>query len=53
MRQTLADLDDQTLMTWCGPDWAHWLMWTGQKTQVRERMETEFLMSAFDCGPTQ
>ncbi len=47
------DADDQQLMTWCGPDWAHWLMWTGQKAQVRERMKTEFLMSAFDCGPTQ
>ncbi len=46
------DDDDQELVAWCGPDWAHWLMWTGQKQQMRERMRHEFLMSAFDCGPT-
>ena len=27
-------------------------MWTGQKQAVRERLRGEFLMSAFDCGPT-
>ncbi len=47
------DDDDQQLVPWCGPDWAHWIMWSGQKAQVRERMKTEFLMQAFDCGPTQ
>lgn len=47
------DEDDQKLVPLCGPDWAHWIMWTGQKQQVRDRMETEFLMPAFDCGPTQ
>ncbi len=47
------DADDQALMPWCGPDWSHWIMWTGTKQQVRERMRDEFLMSAFDCGPTQ
>jgi len=47
------DDDDQELVPWCGPDWAHWIMWTGRKQQVRERMRGEFLMSAFDCGPTQ
>ncbi|MGC9316802.1 MAG: trimethylamine methyltransferase family protein [Armatimonadota bacterium] len=47
------DDDDQDLVPWCGPDWAHWIMWTGQKQQMRQRMRHEFLMSAFDCGPTQ
>jgi trimethylamine--corrinoid protein Co-methyltransferase len=46
------DDDDQSLHPACGIDWTHWLMWTGQKDAVRERMKTEFLMSAFDCGPT-
>ncbi len=47
------DDDDQELVPWCGPDWAHWIMWTGQKQEIRERMRSEFLMSAFDCGPTR
>ncbi len=47
------DDDDQELVPWCGPDWTHWMMWSGQKEQVRERMRSEFLMPAFDCGPTQ
>lgn len=46
------DDDDQSLHPYCGIDWAHWLMWTGQKESVRERMKSQFLMSAFDCGPT-
>jgi len=52
-RTRAADDDDQSLVPFCGPDWTHWLMWTCEKEQVRERMKTEFLMSAFDCGPTQ
>jgi len=52
--QTRAeDDDDQKLVPPCGPDWAHWILWTRQKAQVRERMKREFLMQAFDCGPTQ
>jgi trimethylamine:corrinoid methyltransferase-like protein len=47
------DEDDQSLVPWCGPDWTHWLMWTGTKDAVRERLGREFLMPAFDCGPTQ
>ncbi len=47
------DDDDQTLVPICGPDWTHWLMWTGQRDEVRERLKTEFMMQAFDCGPTQ
>ncbi|MCE5240726.1 trimethylamine methyltransferase family protein [bacterium] len=46
------DDDDQSLHPYCGIDWTHWLMWTGQKEAIRERMQSEFLMSAFDCGPT-
>ncbi len=46
------DDDDQQLHPWCGIDWTHSLMWSGQKEQIRERLQTEFLMSAFDCGPT-
>jgi len=47
------DDDDQELVPWCGPDWSHWIIWTGRKQEVRERMGREFLMQAFDCGPTQ
>ncbi len=47
-----ADDDDQQLHPWCGVDWTHWLTWTDQKEPMRERLQTEFLMSAFDCGPT-
>jgi len=47
------DDDDQELLAPCGPDWSHWVMWTGQKREVKERMRSEFLMSAFDCGPTR
>jgi len=48
-----SDDDDQLLHPWCGIDWTHWLLWSGQKEQMRQRMQSEFLMSAFDCGPTQ
>jgi trimethylamine:corrinoid methyltransferase-like protein len=44
---------DQELVAWCGPDWTHWLQWTGTMDAVRERLRHEFLMPAFDCGPTQ
>jgi trimethylamine--corrinoid protein Co-methyltransferase len=47
------DEDDQELVPWCGPDWTHWILWSGQKEEVRRRLQSEFLMSAFDCGPTQ
>jgi trimethylamine:corrinoid methyltransferase-like protein len=36
----------------CGPDWAHHLRWTGQAEEFRKRYKKEFLMQAFDCGPT-
>ncbi len=47
------DDDDQSLHPFCGIDWTHWIMWTGQKQQMKKRLKTEFLMSAFDCGPTR
>jgi len=47
------DDEDQALVPWCGPDWTHWLLWTGTKAAVQERLQREFLMPAFDCGPTQ
>ncbi len=46
------DDDDQSLHPFCGIDWTHWIMWTGQKEQMKKRLKSEFLMSAFDCGPT-
>ena len=47
------DEADQELVPLCGPDWTHWLQWTGTMDAVRERLQHEFLMPAFDCGPTQ
>lgn len=47
------DADDRKLHPFCGIDWTHWIMWTDQKEQIRRRLEDEFLMSAFDCGPTR
>ena len=43
---------DHELIYTCGPDWSHHLMWTGEKVAFRERYQREFLMQAFDCGPT-
>ena len=47
------DDDDQSLHPYCGIDWTHWIMWTGQKEQMKKRLKEQFLMSAFDCGPTR
>ncbi len=47
------DDDDQSLHPFCGIDWTHWIVWTGQKEQMKKRLKSEFLMSAFDCGPTR
>lgn len=53
-KQTRArDDDDQQLLPWCGPDWAHWIIWTRCRDEMRARLADTFLMSAFDCGPTQ
>ncbi|MBN2551231.1 MAG: trimethylamine methyltransferase family protein [Spirochaetales bacterium] len=44
--------DFHRLVYTCGPDWAHHLLWTGQTEEFRTRCRNEFLMQAFDCGPT-
>jgi trimethylamine:corrinoid methyltransferase-like protein len=36
----------------CGPDWAHYLVWTRQAGKFRSEYKEKFLMQAFDCGPT-
>lgn len=43
---------DHALVLTCGPDWAHHLIWTRQADAFRERYRTQFLMQAFDCGPS-
>jgi len=43
---------DHALVLTCGPDWAHHLMWTGTQDEFRRKYKTQFLMQAFDCGPT-
>jgi trimethylamine:corrinoid methyltransferase-like protein len=43
---------DLDLVQTCGPDWAHHLMWTGEKDRFRKDYAEKFLMQAFDCGPT-
>jgi len=40
------------LIPYCGPDWTNHLVWTRQAEAFRERYANEFLMQAFDCGPT-
>lgn len=40
------------LVYYCGPDWTHYLVWTGQAETFRETYKQQFLMQAFDCGPT-
>ena len=46
------DALDQELLWRCGPDWAHDIIWHGKQESFKKRMKSEFLMSAFDCGPT-
>jgi len=46
------DDEDQNLHYFCGIDWAHHLIWNGQRETIKKRLKNEFLMSAFDCGPT-
>lgn len=47
------DAEDQVLYRTCGVDWAHFILWTHRKEEIKERLGREFLMSAFDCGPTK
>ena len=52
-KQSQEDYEDfHRLVHTCGPDWAHHLLWTGQMEEFRRRYRNEFLMQAFDCGPT-
>jgi len=43
---------DHELVYYCGPDWTHHLVWTGQTEAFRAKYKQQFLMQAFDCGPT-
>jgi trimethylamine--corrinoid protein Co-methyltransferase len=47
-----ADRRDQELHYRCGVDWAHHIIWKGKQEEMRRRLKSELLMSAFDCGPT-
>ena len=47
-----ADRRDQELHYRCGIDWAHHIIWNKQQDEMRSRLTSRFLMSAFDCGPT-
>lgn len=47
-----ADALDQNLHRFCGIDWAHHLIWHRQQAKIRASLKKQFLMSAFDCGPT-
>lgn len=47
------DEENQTLHLQCGIDWAHSIIWTKRQNEMRQRLQSEFLISAFDCGPTK
>jgi len=47
------DAEDQLLYLTCGVDWTHSILWTNRKEEIKERLGREFMMSAFDCGPTK
>ena len=52
-RPTQAEYErNHELVYYCGPDWAHYLMWTGQAGAFRDTYAKRFVMQAFDCGPT-
>lgn len=52
-KQTQAEYDSDTqLVPLCGPDWTHHIIWNRQQDNMRARLKREFLMPAFDCGPT-
>jgi len=46
------DREDQRLHFRCGIDWAHHILWNRQQERTADRLQSEFLMPAFDCGPT-
>ena len=52
-KPTLEEYErNHELIYCCGPDWTHHLIWTGETGAFREKYEQQFLMQAFDCGPT-
>jgi len=46
------DREDQELHLFCGVDWTHSIIWNDKRGEIRERLKSGLLMSAFDCGPT-
>jgi trimethylamine:corrinoid methyltransferase-like protein len=49
----IRDARDQLLHPRCGIDWTHHLIWNNRQDEIQSRLESQFLMSAFDCGPTK
>ncbi|MCK4591411.1 MAG: trimethylamine methyltransferase family protein [Candidatus Latescibacteria bacterium] len=47
------DAKDQELYLTCGIDWTHHILWTNKQEEMRKKLGREFMMSAFDCGPTK
>jgi trimethylamine:corrinoid methyltransferase-like protein len=47
------DAEDQELLSRFGPDYAHHLIWTGQRDSIRKEANERMIMQAFDCGPTK
>ncbi len=47
------DADDQSLYLTCGIDWTHSILWTNKQEEIRKKLGREFVISAFDCGPTK
>jgi trimethylamine--corrinoid protein Co-methyltransferase len=45
--------ENHKLVNVFGPDWTHHLIFTNQIDVYRARYEKEFIMQAFDCGPTR
>lgn len=47
------DAMDQEILYFCGPDWAHHIVWHNQQDNIRATLKDRLIMSAFDCGPTK
>lgn len=52
-RTQAEDLRDQELLRLFGPDYAHHLIWTGQRESIRREAAERLIVQAFDCGPTR
>ncbi len=46
------DREDQELHLECGIDWTHSIIWHNARDEIRSKLKSGLLMSAFDCGPT-